>query len=156
MLLGAGSAALLPVALAAGMVAQVETLAITVVLRGWRHDHSLVVLADRDRILQALGNLVANAFKCTPRGGRVTLSVAREDGRARFSVEDTGPGIAPAHVSRLFDQFWQGNAADKRGIGLGLSIVRGIAEGHGGQARVETVPGHGSTFSVLLPLLLQH
>jgi len=118
-------------------------------------DESVAVLADRDRVLQALGNLVANAFKFTPRGGRVTLSVACDDGLARFSVADTGPGIPGEQVPRLFDQFWQGNAADKRGIGLGLSIVRGIAEGHGGQARVETTPGQGSTFSVLLPALPQ-
>ena len=116
-------------------------------------DESLVVCADRDRILQALGNLVSNAFKFTPRGGRVTVSVTRETGMACFSVADTGPGIAPEHVSHLFDQFWQGNAADKRGIGLGLSIVRGIAEGHGGAARVRTAPGAGSTFSVVVPLM---
>jgi signal transduction histidine kinase len=114
-------------------------------------DDTLAVDADRDRIVQALGNLVANAFKFTPRGGCVTLSAAREDGMARFDVADTGAGIAPEHVPRLFDQFWQGNPADKRGVGLGLSIVRGIAEGHGGRARVETTPGRGSTFSVLVP-----
>lgn len=116
-------------------------------------DDSLVVSADRDRILQALGNLVSNAFKFTPRGGRVTVSVTRVEGLASFSVTDTGPGIAPEHESHLFDQFWQGNPADKRGIGLGLSIVRGIAEGHGGAARVRTAPGAGSTFSVLVPLM---
>jgi signal transduction histidine kinase len=114
-------------------------------------DDAIVVDADRDRIVQALGNLVANAFKFTPRGGRVTLSLAREDGMARFDVADTGSGIAPEHVPRLFDQFWQGNPSDKRGVGLGLSIVRGIAESHGGHARVETTAGRGSTFSVLVP-----
>ena len=116
-------------------------------------DESLSVHADRDRVLQALGNLVANALKFTPPGGRVTLAVTREDGAGCFSVTDTGSGIAPEHVPRLFDQFWQGNPADKRGIGLGLSIVRGIAEGHGGEARVTTAPGAGSTFSVLIPLV---
>jgi signal transduction histidine kinase len=114
-------------------------------------DGSLVVHADRDRIIQALGNLLANALKFTPRGGRVTVSVSREQDMACFAVSDTGPGIAPEQVPRLFDQFWQGNPADKRGIGLGLSIVRGIAEGHGGSARVETSLGRGSTFSVLIP-----
>jgi signal transduction histidine kinase len=114
-------------------------------------DESLFVQADRDRIVQALGNLVSNALKFTPRGGRVTLSVARDGAMACFAVADTGPGIAPDQVPRLFDQFWQGNAADKRGIGLGLSIVRGIAEGHGGEARVDTTPGQGSVFSLLVP-----
>jgi signal transduction histidine kinase len=114
-------------------------------------DETLVVYADRDRIIQALGNLVSNALKFTPREGRVTVSVTRDDRRAHFAVADTGSGIAPEHLSRLFDQFWQGDAADKRGIGLGLSIVRGIAEGHGGEARVHSTPGRGSTFSLFIP-----
>lgn len=116
-------------------------------------DESLVVLADRDRILQALGNLVANALKFTPQGGRVILSATRENGAGCFSVADTGPGISADQVPRLFDQLWQGNPADKRGIGFGFSIVRGIAEGHGGEARVTTVRGAGSTFSLLIPLV---
>ena len=115
-------------------------------------DDTLLVDADRDRIVQALGNLVANAFKFTPKGGRVTLGVGREGSFACFSVRDTGPGIALEHLPRLFDQFWQANARDKRGVGLGLSIVRGIAEGHGGEARVTSTPGEGSCFSVLVPL----
>jgi PAS domain S-box-containing protein len=119
--------------------------------RGTVHG-GLSVLADRDRILQALGNLVANAFKFTPRNGRVTLAVVAEGSFACFTVTDTGPGIAPEHVPRLFDRFWQVNPGDKRGVGLGLSIVRGIAEGHGGEARVTTAPGAGSCFSVLVPL----
>ena len=116
-------------------------------------DDALSVLADRDRILQALGNLVANAFKFTPKGGRVTLGVAADGAFACFTVDDTGPGIAPEHLPRLFDQFWQANPGDKRGVGLGLSIVRGIAEGHGGEARVTSTPGDGSCFSVLVPLI---
>ena len=71
---------------------------------------------------------------------------------ARLTVADTGSGIPPEHVHRLFDQFWQANRKDKRGVGLGLSIVKGIAEGHGGEVRVETAVGAGSAFSLLLPL----
>jgi signal transduction histidine kinase len=114
-------------------------------------DDTIVVHADHDRILQALGNLVSNSLKFTPRGGEVSISVRRDGDMAHFAVADTGAGIAPEHLPRLFDQFWQGNAADKRGIGLGLSIVRGIAEGHDGQVRVESTPGRGSTFSLSIP-----
>jgi signal transduction histidine kinase len=121
-------------------------------LRRGAVDDALSVLADRDRILQALGNLVANAFKFTPKEGKVTLAVSPEGSFACFSVSDTGPGIAPTHVPHLFEQFWQVNPGDKRGVGLGLSIVRGIAEGHGGEARVTTSLGEGSCFSVLVPL----
>jgi signal transduction histidine kinase len=109
------------------------------------------VHADRDRILQALGNLLGNALKFTPRGGRVTVSARVSPNDARFAVSDTGSGIPNEQVPRLFDRYWQANRRDRRGVGLGLSIVKGITEAHGGDVRVETAPGTGSTFTLVLP-----
>jgi PAS domain S-box-containing protein len=106
---------------------------------------------DRDRIVQALGNLVSNALKFTPPGGRVEVSVAKDGDSVRISVSDTGPGIAPDQLPRLFDRYWQGNTADRRGVGLGLSIVQGIAAAHGGDVQVRTELGAGTTFTLVLP-----
>jgi PAS domain S-box-containing protein len=114
-------------------------------------DEGARVLADRDRVVQALGNLIGNALKFTPAGGRVTVSVARVDDSVGISVADTGPGIAADQVPRLFDRYWQANRADRRGVGLGLSIVKGIADAHGGQVRVQTEEGAGTTFTLVLP-----
>ena len=115
-------------------------------------DDGIILRADRDRVLQALGNLIANSLKFTPPEGHIVVSLTRERQMARFSVSDTGPGIAAEHLPHIFDRFWQANRTDKRGVGLGLSIVKGIAESHGGEVRVETTVGVGSTFSVLLPI----
>ncbi|MBW3534135.1 MAG: PAS domain-containing protein [Gemmatimonadetes bacterium] len=105
------------------------------------------VKADRERILQALANLVGNALKFTPPGGRVTVRADADgpDG-VLLSVEDTGEGIPPESLERLFDRFWQQRRAGRRGAGLGLAIARGIVESHGGELRVESELGRGSTF----------
>jgi PAS domain S-box-containing protein len=109
------------------------------------------ICVDRDRVLQALGNLVGNALKFTPSGGRVTLSARAEGGVVRLAVEDTGPGLSAEQVPHLFDRYWQANKGDRRGLGLGLSIVKGIAEAHGGTVEVRTAPGAGTTFTLVLP-----
>ena len=104
------------------------------------------VSCDRGRVQQVLSNLVGNAIKFSPPGGRVTMA-ARQDGpRVRFEVVDTGPGIAAADQVKLFDRFWQSDRGDRRGIGLGLSIAKGLVEAHGGQIGVESTVGAGSTF----------
>lgn len=110
------------------------------------------IRADRSRILQVLANLLANALRFTPEGGRVTLRAALRAGEAVLSVEDTGTGIPAADVPHLFDRFWQGRRAERGGAGLGLAIVRGIVEAHGGEVGVESRPGVGTTFSFTLPL----
>ena len=110
------------------------------------------IRADRSRILQVLANLMANALRFTPEGGRVTLRAALRAGEAVLSVEDTGAGIPAADVPHLFDRFWQGRRAEHGGAGLGLAIVTGIVEAHGGQVGVESRPGVGTTFSFTLPL----
>lgn len=108
--------------------------------------------ADRERIHQVLGNLVGNAVKFTPPGGRVVVAARAEGGEARVSVADTGPGIPPEHLPHVFDRFWQARSTRRAGAGLGLAIARGIVEAHGGAIGVESQPGRGTTFHFSLPL----
>jgi len=111
----------------------------------------LPVMADASRIQQVLSNLVGNAVKFTPRNGRVTVCAEAIDGGIRFGVIDTGPGIPPDQVPHIFGQFWQAMPSDRRGIGLGLAIAKGIVEAHGGMIWVESNVGLGSTFYFTLP-----
>jgi PAS domain S-box-containing protein len=111
------------------------------------------VLADPDRVLQVFANLVGNAVKFTPQGGRITLSAASEDHYVLFSVSDTGPGIDEAERERLFDRYWQAQQLGHRGgAGLGLAISHGIVDAHGGEIRVQSQPGRGSVFTFTLPV----
>lgn len=109
------------------------------------------VVADAARIQQVLSNLVGNAVKFTPRDGRVTVCAEPIDGGVRFGVIDTGPGIPPDQVPHIFGRFWQARPTDRRGIGLGLAIAKGIVEAHGGMIWVESNVGLGSTFYFTLP-----
>lgn len=108
--------------------------------------------ADRDRFFQILENLVGNAVKFTKSGGCVTVGAAPRDGESLFWVKDTGAGIASDDLPHLFDRFWQARKASRQGIGLGLPIVKGIVEAHGGRIWVESQLGEGSTFFFTLPL----
>jgi signal transduction histidine kinase len=110
------------------------------------------VRADHARVLQVIGNLVGNAVKFTPAGGTITLSAIRADGRVQCSVADTGPGVPPAQIPRLFGKFWQAKRGDGRGVGLGLAIARGIVEAHGGTIEVQSELGKGSVFTFMLPV----
>ena len=114
------------------------------------------VLGDPLRLGQIVANLVTNAVKFTPAGGRIHVSLARGRGRAVITVADTGIGIEPALLPRIFDRFRQADSTITRrhgGLGLGLAIVRHLAELHGGAVRAESVgAGHGATFTVELPL----
>lgn len=123
----------------------------SVALEGACEDALPLLLADRHRLLQLFDNLIGNALKFTPDGGKVRVFGRRAPGGVELGVTDSGPGIPPEHLKRLFDRFWQGATSRKAGAGLGLSIVKGIAEAHGGSVRVESQVGHGSTFVVLLP-----
>jgi len=109
----------------------------------------LVVEADRDRVMQVLGNLVGNALKFTPPGGRVSLCVRREAEDVTFSVADTGRGIEAADLPHVFEQYWK---HDRHGTGLGLYIARSVVEAHRGRIWVESAPGAGSTFFFTLPV----
>ncbi|HEX6628924.1 MAG TPA: PAS domain S-box protein [Gemmatimonadaceae bacterium] len=109
------------------------------------------VLADSARIQQVLSNLVGNAVKFTPRNGRVSITAEQIDGEVRFGVIDTGPGIPAEQVPHIFGRFWQAKPSDRRGIGLGLAIAKGIVEAHNGKIWVESHVGLGSTFYFTLP-----
>ena len=109
------------------------------------------VWADRVRVLQVFSNLIGNALRFTPEGGRVTVRARREGTRVRFDVSDTGKGIAPEHLPHLFDRYWQVKRT-REGAGLGLPIAKGLVEAHGGTIQVESMPGRGSTFSFTLPV----
>jgi len=110
---------------------------------------------DPHRLEQLLSNLVGNALKFTPAGGRIALRCESRPDGVEFVVDDTGPGIAPEHVERLFDRFWKADPASRNGAGLGLAIARGIVEAHGGRIWAESVPGKGTAFRVVLPTLAQ-
>jgi signal transduction histidine kinase len=110
------------------------------------------VSADPHRVQQVLSNLIGNAIKFTPRGGRIAVRCSRAEGEVRFEVRDTGPGIPAEHLPHVFGQFWQAKRADRRGIGLGLAIAKGIVEAHGGKIWVESTCGVGSTFFFTLPV----
>jgi signal transduction histidine kinase len=110
------------------------------------------VLADHDRIIQVFTNLIGNAVKFTPPGGRITLRAEQLEKEVRFSVEDTGPGIPEDQAPYIFDRFWQASQTARSGVGIGLFIVKGIVEEHGGKVWVNSQPGAGSTFFFTLPL----
>jgi signal transduction histidine kinase len=114
---------------------------------------ALVVHGDADRLRQVIGNLVGNALRYTPAGGRIALR-ARPDGpKVRITVSDTGQGIAPEELPHVFDRFYRGDTSRDRasgGSGLGLSIARALIEAHGGTIDVQSTPGEGTTFSILL------
>jgi PAS domain S-box-containing protein len=114
-------------------------------------DPLLLVRCDHDRILQALSNLVSNAIKFTPAGGRIELSVEATEGFVRFAVSDTGSGIAAELVPRLFERYRQAAETSSMGRGLGLFITKGIVEAHGGGIDVESAPGRGTTVFFGLP-----
>jgi PAS domain S-box-containing protein len=109
------------------------------------------ISGDHDRILQVLSNLIGNALKFTPAGGRVSLRAAEQGDAVVFSVTDTGPGIPEAQRQHLFNRFWQADSADRRGRGLGLAIAKGIVEAHGGKLWFESEVGQGTTFSFTMP-----
>ncbi len=111
--------------------------------------HGACVEGSRDALGGALMSLLENALQLSHEGDRVTLGVEREGGRLHFWVRDTGPGVDPAHMERLFDPFF---TTRPDGTGLGLAIVRSVAEAHGGEAAVSSVAGEGSEFVISLPV----
>jgi signal transduction histidine kinase len=113
------------------------------------------VLAERLQLLRIVENLVTNAVKFTPDGGRVTLAARRDRDRTLIEVTDTGVGIPTREQPDLFNRFFRGTSAIQGAIpgsGLGLAISQVIAEAHGSTIEVESVPGRGSTFRLALPL----
>jgi two-component system OmpR family sensor kinase len=109
---------------------------------------SPVLITDGDRVLQIITNLLSNAFRWTPDGGRIELGLTQENGAVAVSVADTGPGITVEERERIFRPFW---SRDGRGTGLGLAIANELAQALGGRIELETEVGHGSTFELVLP-----
>ena len=114
---------------------------------------ALTVWADSERIIQVLSNIVGNALKFVPRDGNIIVKCQPKAEEVIFAVADTGPGMAKEDLDRLFEKFWQRRRSDKRGVGLGLAIARGIVEAHGGKIWCESTVGVGSTFYFTLPLV---
>jgi len=115
----------------------------------------LQVHCDRDRIYQVLSNLISNAVKFTPENGLIRVTVRNLEHGIQFSVSDTGCGIPKDDLPQLFERYWQAEAAAKLGTGLGLYIAKNIVESHGGQIWAESEPNLGSTFSFILPHLVE-
>jgi signal transduction histidine kinase len=115
----------------------------------------VIVTGDRDALKRAVANLLENAVRLAPEGSRIRLATGSEGDRAWVAVADEGPGIAPEDQPHVFDRFWRADKARSRadgGTGLGLAIVRQIAESHGGQVRLQSKVGVGSSFVIWLPV----
>lgn len=104
---------------------------------------------DRHRMSQVLANLLGNALKFTPAGGTIRLGAGIDGERVAIYIADTGRGIAPENLTRVFDRFWQKEHTPS-GVGLGLAIAKGIVDAHGGTIEVESRPGAGATFRIWL------
>jgi signal transduction histidine kinase/PAS domain-containing protein len=126
----------------------------TIELRLDGAEHPPDMYADRQRVLQVFENLIGNALKFTPPGGRITVGVVPQADCVLCSIRDTGPGIPAEALPHLFDRFWQARRSredSRSGAGLGLAIAKGIVEAHGGRIWVESAPGEGSTFYFTIP-----
>ena len=129
-------------------VAEVKVIAVTVV----QPDAPVEARADAIRLGQAVNNLVDNALKYTPSGGRVSLAVRSEAGQVILTVSDTGPGVPVAERQAVFRRLYRGDSSrSQRGLGLGLSLVKAIVEAHGGTVNLDDAPGGGARFTVRLP-----
>jgi PAS domain S-box-containing protein len=112
------------------------------------------IWGDKDRLLQVFENLIGNAIKFTKAGGSITVGAVSRDHEVTFRVADTGSGIAPENLPRVFDRFWQASRPGRAGAGLGLPITKGIVEAHRGRIWVESAAGSGSTFFFTIPTAL--
>ncbi|HYK01972.1 MAG TPA: PAS domain S-box protein [Thermoanaerobaculia bacterium] len=110
------------------------------------------VCGDRDRVEQVFGNLIGNAMKFTPERGAITIEAHPDADAVRFIVRDSGPGIPAADLKKVFTPYWQAKKTAHMGAGLGLAIVRGIVEAHGGKVWAENAPGGGAKFTFTIPV----
>lgn len=118
-----------------------------------RITEDVFILGQPDKIYRAILNLIDNAVKFTPAGGKIALSLSAQKDLAVINVKDTGIGIAPADLPHIFDRFYRGSKSGQTlGSGLGLAIASSIISAHGGQIKVQSRPGVGTTFTVSLPL----
>jgi adenylate cyclase len=113
------------------------------------------VLGDAEHLRRVVDNLIGNALKFTPTGGKVAVYLGRQNGQVIFQVSDTGIGIAPEHHEHIFERFYQVDGTTRRthgGCGLGLALVKEIVERQGGSVSIESQLGRGSKFTVVLPV----
>jgi two-component system sensor histidine kinase BaeS len=113
------------------------------------------ITVDPDRVAQVLGNLVSNALRYTPPGGRISLGATQQESHVLLTVQDTGDGIPPDELSHVFERFYRGDAARQEsgeGSGLGLTIAKSIVELHNGTISVKSILGQGTTFTIVLPV----
>lgn len=141
----------------AGMLAEAEGIQVSTTIPS----QPVTLSVDRDRIRQLLLNLVTNAVKYTPSGGSIGLELEDRGAEVELQVRDTGIGIAAGDLPSIFDRFWRGDPSRSRvgaqpGTGLGLAITKWIAEAHGGTIAVQSRPGRGTTFVVVLPRFAEH
>ena len=118
-----------------------------------RFDSSPTIVTDGDRVLQIISNLLSNAFRWTPDGGKVELELAASNGRVSVAVDDNGPGVPPAERERIFRPFW---SRDDSGTGLGLAIAHELAAALGGGIQLDSEQGKGSRFELFLPAAPRH
>jgi PAS domain S-box-containing protein len=111
-----------------------------------------LICGDRDRLVQVFGNLIGNAMKFTPERGTIAVEARRVGRTVQFTVRDTGPGIPEADLRKVFTPYWQAKKTAHLGAGLGLAIVRGIIEAHGGKVWAENAPGGGAHFTFTIPV----
>jgi PAS domain S-box-containing protein len=146
-----------PRALIAEALEALQPIAVTagVTLGATYEDDLPEVQVDPERMIQVLSNVVGNALKFTPSGGRVELRVVRAQQGIEIRVTDTGEGIEPAQLPHVFDRFFQAargaRTGPRQGAGLGLPIASGIVEAHGGTIGIESIPGEGTTVTIALP-----
>jgi signal transduction histidine kinase len=110
------------------------------------------VVGDSGRLAQVLSNLLANALKFTPEGGRIRLGTRYKDGEVEIAVENSGAGIAPESLPHVFDRFWRADRTGPAGAALGLAVAEGLAAAHGGRIWVESTPGEPTTFRFTVPV----
>lgn len=143
-------------ALAASLVDQLEPVAQAKnLILQCDHAEDVVVEGDADWLTRLLLNLLDNAIKFTPGGGRVVVTVSREGSEARLAVQDSGIGVDPSDMPHVFERFFRADPARSSGVdgaGLGLSLAKWVADRHDGRIEVESQPGRGSTFTVVLPV----
>ncbi len=119
----------------------------------WSGGVELSISADRERLLQVFSNIIGNALKFTAAGGVVAITASADDGYVRFAVSDSGPGIAPDDLARIFDRYWKVSTSRRGGgVGLGLYVAQGIVAAHGGRIWVESALGEGTTFFFTVPM----
>ena len=135
---------------AASFAGQAAAVGVELVVQADGDPSEMIITADPDRMEQVLYNLVANALRYTPGGGKITLRTAPTSQGVQLAVQDTGAGIAADDLPFIFDRFWKGDRSRSRqpgtGSGLGLAIARQLIQAHGGEIRVESQPGQGTTF----------